>query len=98
MTTIKTIKLKKTPVEAPAVAPPEPSGQDAALEIPAAAEPAVAPPPGLEPVSAASHAGSGKFALFAIFGIVATLAVLAVIGLQYAELAFFKASPSVWPQ
>ncbi len=92
MATIKTIRLRKNPAEEAVSPVPESAGKPAAAPAPQAA------PLGLEPVGAAPAAGGGSYTWFAILGIIATLAMLAVIGLQYAEISYFKASPSVWPQ
>jgi hypothetical protein len=92
MTTIKTIKLKRNPESAPAVAPLD-------AETTVAAQPDEAPraaPIGLEQASSAPSGKRSSFTLFAIFGLCATIALLAVIGLQAAEWTFYAASPSVW--
>lgn len=94
MTTLKTIKLKKAPAAEP---------MQAATETVASAEvapsvPVPLPPPGLEPASAARPKVSSKsYLVFAMLAIAATLFCLAVIGMQYSELSFYKADPSVWP-
>lgn len=93
MTTLKTIKLKRAPSAEPMQAAPPPiASADAApsVSIPP-------PPPGLEPVSSKPKVSGKSYMIFAIFAIVATLFCLAIIGMQYTELSFYKADPSVWP-
>ena len=98
MTTIKTIKLRKTPAATPSVTPPASEGAAEAAGSSLGDEAATgAPPPGLEPVAVTTGPSGKSFALFAVFGLLSTLAVLTMIVLQYTEMAFYKANPSVWP-
>jgi len=98
MTTIKTIRLRKNPAASPSVTLPDSQGMADAAGSPPGDESGVgAPPPGLEPVGAATGPSGKSFALFAVFGLISTLAVLTMIVLQYIEMAFYKADPSVWP-
>lgn len=94
MTTLKTIKLKKAPSAEPmrAATAPVATAEDApSVLVPS-------PPLGLEPVSAAKPRGSSKsYRVFVMLAIAATLFCLAVIGMQYTEMSFYKADPSVWP-
>jgi hypothetical protein len=93
MTTLKTIKLKRAPSAEPMQASPTPI---ATAETSPSAPSVPPPPPGLEPVSSKPKASSKSYTAFAILAIVATLFCLAIIGMQYTELSFYKADPSVW--
>lgn len=98
MTTIKTIKLKKNPASTLSVAPPDASGMsDAGGTPPAEGATAGAPPPGLEPAAAVAARTGKSFALFAVFGLLSTLAVLTIMVLQYIEMTYYTANPSVGP-
>ena len=91
MTTLKTIKLKRMP-------PAEPIQAATSPEASTETAPPVSAPPGLQPVSSAKPMVSGKsYLIFALLAIAATLFCLAIVGMQYTELSFYKADPSVWP-
>lgn len=94
MAVAKTIKLKKIASEETESAPLEPTSSAQAGATSGSAAPA-----GLGPVSVAASAGasSASYRVYAILGIVATLFCLAIIGMQFSEMSFYTAEPSMWP-
>lgn len=88
MTTIKTLRLKTAPTQAP---------QPAAEAAPEAPPPQTAPP-GLEAGSGAAMVTAGKSRkalLWLTLGVIGC--AVAIIALQYTEFSFYSAPPSVWP-
>ena len=93
MTTMKTIKLKRTPVEADTMQLAAQPGESA---VPT--PPALPAPLGLESAATAGHRVPAKsYLMFGLMAIAATLFCIAIIGLQAGEWSYFKADPSVWP-
>lgn len=91
MTTIRTIKLKKNPVNSSGLA---------SLGDPETGEPQIeeAPPAPIGLESAAAPAAKrSTFTLFSVFGLCAMIALFVIIGLQVSEWSFYAANPSVWP-
>lgn len=59
----------------------------------------VAEPVALEPEAQVPSGGASakSYTVFAILGIVASLCVIVLLVMQFTELSFYKADPSVWP-
>ena len=96
MTTVRTIKLKRNPQPSDTVPDdipdtmPVQETSKASAESPAATN---AEPVETHPVSRAS---SKSYTAFVILALLAAIGIMAIIGLQYSELSFYKAEPSVW--
>jgi hypothetical protein len=94
MTTIRTIKLKKSlgnPSDLASLGGPE-TEETKAVEAPASS-----PAAGLASAAAAPSGKRSTFTLFAVFGLFAMIALCVILGLQVSELSFYAADPSVWP-
>ena len=93
MTTIRTIKLKKNPVNPSGLA----SLGGSETEEPQAEAAATEAPVGLAAAAVAPSAKRSTFTLFAVFGLCAMIALCVILGLQVSEWSFYSANPSVWP-
>ena len=104
MATIKTIKLKRnsqmgeTSGDMPESAPEETPAMEPAAEgatQTTAAHPTSTAVPGSMPVVGPKVSGK-SYMPYMIMAIVVVVIFLVILGLQYSEIAFFQAPPSVW--
>lgn len=111
MVTVRTIKLKRSSqaygdsggsgnLSAPMVPETAPPQQNATPASPADPSPPVgstAPAAPVAAVAAAPKTVPGKSTVwFMLIALFAALGLLIILGLQYSEMSFYKADPSVW--
>lgn len=87
MTTVRTIKLKRTSSDFAAA----PATEAGAGTTPQAIEPGPA-----IAVTAAKGASGKSYMPYMVAALLVVIIFLAIMGLQYSEFSFYQAEPSVW--
>lgn len=90
MTTVRTIKLKRSP-QVSETAPEIPQDDAPASEMASAA-----PEETSAPVVVKATVSGKSYLWFVIMASLATIGILVIMGLQYSEWSFYGAEPSVW--
>ncbi len=92
MTTVRTIKLKRSPLASEPV--PE-TAQEGAPESEMAAT-AAPEETAAAPVAVKATVSGKSYLWFVIMASLATIGILVIMGLQYSEWKFYGDNPSVW--
>jgi hypothetical protein len=94
MTTVRTIKLKRSPLAADTV--PENIQEVSPATETGTATPESTPEESATPLVAKATVSGKSYLWFVVMASLATIGILVIMGLQYSEWTFYGADPSVW--